>query len=45
MILLVSLPEMDGEGEGVRISACLISGVAASDSGVSNTGVSWRMDE
>lgn len=42
MMLLVSLPEIDSEGEGLRTSsACLMFGEAASDTGVSDTGVSW----
>lgn len=46
MMLLVSLPEMESEGEGQRTSsACLMLGEAASDTGVSDTGVSWRMDK
>lgn len=44
MMLLVSLPEMESEGEGLRISsACLM--LEASDTGVSDTGVSCWMDE
>ena len=48
MMLLVSLPEMESGGEGLRMSsACLRLGEAASDTdtGVSDTGVSWRTDE
>lgn len=42
MMLLVSLPEMDSEGEGLRASAiCLMFGAAPSDAGVSDAGVSW----
>lgn len=41
MMLLVSLPETESEGEGLRLSsACLISGEAGADPGVSDTGVS-----
>lgn len=41
MMLLVSLPEMDCEGEGQRIlSGGLVLGGAASNTGVSETGVS-----
>lgn len=41
MMLLVSLPEIDSEGEGLRTSSsCLMFGKVASDTGVSDTGVS-----
>lgn len=46
MMLLVSLPEMESEGEGLRISSAgLMLGETVSDTGVSDTGVSCRMDE
>lgn len=46
MMLLVSLPEMESEGEGLRISSAHLMLVeAASDTGVSDAAVSWRMDE
>lgn len=45
-MLLVSLPEMERGGEGLRTSsAWLMLREAASDTGVSDTGVSWRMDQ
>lgn len=41
MMLLVSLPEMESEGEGLRLSsACLTLGEAVSDTSVCGTGVS-----
>lgn len=46
MMLLVSLPETESEGEGLRISsACLMVVAAASDADVSDTGVSWKIQE
>lgn len=45
MMLLVSLPETEREGEGLRTSsAAPIFRMDDSDLGVSETGVSWRMD-
>lgn len=44
MMLLVSLPEIDSEGEGLRISsACLMVEAAASDADVSDIVVSWKI--
>lgn len=41
MMLLVSLPEMESEGEGLRLSsACLMLGPAGFDTSVSGIGVS-----
>lgn len=46
MMLLVSLPETEGEGEGLRISlAYLTVEAAASDAGISETGVSWKIQK
>lgn len=46
MMLLVSLPEIESEGEGLRISsACLMVEAAASDADVSDNGVSWKILE
>lgn len=43
MMLLVSLPEIESEGEGLRTSsACLMVEAAASDADVSDNGVSWK---
>lgn len=45
-MLLVSLPETEGEGEEVRTSsASLMLGEDASGAGVSITGMSWRTDK
>lgn len=45
MMLLVSLPETESEGEGLRrSSAGPMFRTDDSDLGVSETGVSWRMD-
>lgn len=45
MMLLVSLPEMEREGEGLRTSSvCPMFRTDASDPGVSDTGVSWKKD-
>lgn len=41
MMLLVSLPETDSEGDGLRAASAWPLGEAASDPGVSDTGVSW----
>lgn len=46
MMLLVSLPEIDSEGEGLRMSsACLVVEAAASDADVSDIVVSWNIQE
>lgn len=45
MMLLVSLPETEREGEGLRTSSAGPTfRTDDSDLGVSETGVSWRMD-
>lgn len=46
MMLLVSLPEMESEGEEQRTSSgWLMLGEAAWETDASETGVSWGMDE